>query len=293
MDVIKGFKKGTVTAFTEVFTSYCQDAVRASLDLGGARPFGYDNPMDEIDMLIRKAVDHYHNLCTRGQWNIPKGHKFAALGGSCWNCGSSDHMLSGCTEPSNEAKIKKSREEFFKNRDSNNGGRGRGGGGRGRGRGGSGRSGGAGRGSGSEQYTRKKWGTPKKGDPAVCWFQNVPHVYCGKSHSGKPCSWNSTHSTQYHNAAMTTDNWSVQKLAAMSPNHPLALATRQNPPGNNNTNQPTKPPPASQAPASSEDTALATVRHTKTVLSSLERTVKGDEARGVLEEALKALESGE
>ena len=288
-DVIYGLEKGSVTAFTEIFSDMRKDYTKSSLIAGPTASMGRDRVLMEISRILRLAMDLYNNLSTTSQWNIPKGHpKFNNLtgGNTCWNCGA-DHMITDCPKPRNEDVIKKNREEFFKSRNGGNSGRGGRGGGRG-GRGGPGRGGGGGRGDGN--YSREKWGAPGKGDKQIRWVSNVAHVYCGKSHQGTPCGWNSTHSTKFHEPATTTQNWSLKSLALLSPNHPLVLASKSKtgPPATNND----QPPPAPTDSSGTEGSAINTLKHAKTVLSQLERSAKSDEARGIIESTMEALGLG-
>ena len=118
----------------------------------------------------------------------------------------------------------------------------------------------------------------------IHWIQSVPHAYCGKSHAGKPCGWNPTHTTNFHNVAVGTENFDVKMLAKMSPNHPLVQATGTNTPAG-----PKNPPSADTEESGDTSGSYNTLQHGRTVLAQLERSAKSDEARGIIDSVREAL----
>ena len=236
-DVLTAFTKCSVPKFVSVFSMMLQESTRAGIMPGGPRVWGHKSIMAEVYHVVALGVEHYGNINTVHEWNVPKGKGAHAAIGSpadnkCWNCGKPNCKPSTCPEPKDEARINKNRQEYFdkKNQRSTTGRGGSGrGGGRSGGRGGNGGRGRGGRGS-SEQYSREKWGTPS-GANAVVWHDGVPHAYCAtcrKNDVGNKNGWNTTHPTKFHAAAQKEGFSVLGTLAAASPDHPLVAAVRSN-----------------------------------------------------------------
>jgi uncharacterized membrane protein YgcG len=239
-DVLSAFVKCSVPKFVTVFSLMQQECTRAGIMPGGPRIWGHQTIMDEVTYVVALAVEHFGNINTVHEWNVPKGKgAHAAIGSpvdqTCWNCGKPNCKPSTCPEPKDEARIAKNRKEYFEKKQQRSGGSttGRGGSGRGGGRSG-GRGGNGGRGRGgrgsNEQYSREKWGAPS-GANAVVWHDGVPHSYCAacrKGDIGNRNGWNTTHSTKFHAAAQKEGFSVLGTLAAASPDHPLVAAVRSN-----------------------------------------------------------------
>jgi hypothetical protein len=259
IDVLRGLQRVTVVEFKDVFHSYHQEAMKSALEVSGSRPWGHNSTLEEVIYLMSLALDYYINLNVSGRWTIPKGHKFAA---ACWNCDDEHCNVRICTKPKDEKKIAANRKKFLdaKNRrqqDDTPKGTGK---------------------PGDGNYSRNKWGAPKVGEPTVRWFQGQPQAYCSRKCDGKLCGWNNNHTTKFHAVATRSANWTVGDLAKLSPKHPLvnALGTGGSLPS---------PPPqtANALPPDQSPHMLAQVR---TLANQFDKSVKGDEARTILESFL-------
>jgi len=139
-------------------------------------------PMEQIDGILRKAVDMYDKLCLGGLWNATTKGGPRALNSiveavdSCWNCNAKGHKSKECTKPKNKALFEKN-YKAFKEAKRNNGRNG--------GQNGGNESGGA----NTTDYNRKKWD-----DNHMTMVEGKLYVNC------KQCGLNTTHSTKLHKA---------------------------------------------------------------------------------------------
>ena len=206
VDILTGLTRCSVPEFTKLFDFVLQGARADALDLGINS--GGDTLAD-IKIILAKAVDAYHALCTAGKWHVNhhKSSRVSLL--VCWNCGAEGHRCETCTEPTNDANINAAKKKWQA----------------------SGRSSGGGSGSGNggkfgQQKTRQKWSRPEQNGVGVKWFSGVPKAYCGKKDAGgAQCGWNCDHSTNFHGKKM--EDPSNFNLADWSPNHQLVLAQRR------------------------------------------------------------------
>ena len=200
IDVLTGLTKCSCKPFRDTFTSYLQDAIKKSLEVSAGGINSTEDVYDSIYDILHKAVEFYHSLNTADKWAVVQGPKFSAVIGVCWNCGKEGHGVKTCPEPRNEERIQKARQEFYRKkneqreqeqRDCSEGG--------------------------SGNYTRNKWGAPDDGAPQIRMFGGEWCAWCGEiDRNGNRCGWNSTHSTKFHDHAMSDDNWSVKKLEISS-----------------------------------------------------------------------------
>ena len=164
------------------------------------------NTLEQIKIILAKAVDAYHALCTAGKWHV-NHHKSSRVSLIiCWNCGAEGHRCEACTEPVNKDAIAAAKKKWQASSRFNGGG--------------------AGGGKPGGQNSRQKWSRPEQGGQGVKWFSGVPKAYCGKKDgNGSTCGWNCDHSTKFHGKKM--ENPSSFNLADWSPNHQLVLAQRR------------------------------------------------------------------
>ena len=214
-----GLMRCSVPEFTKLFDFLLQGARANALDIDGMS--SQDDTLAQVKIILSKAVDAYHALCTAGKWHVNhhKSSRVSLL--VCWNCGADGHRCETCTEPKNEANIQAAKKKWQASGRSSGGG-----------------SGGGSDGKFGQQKTRQKWSRPEQNGVGVKWFSGTPKAYCGKKDAGgAPCGWNCDHSTNFHGKKM--EDPSNFNLADWSPNHQLVLAQRKaggagkpNPPAN-------------------------------------------------------------
>ena len=265
IDVLRGLQRVSVVEFRDVFHSYHQEAMKSSLEVSGSRPWGHSTTLEEVVYLMSIALDYYINLNVSGRWSIPKGHKYAA---ACWNCDAEDCNVRICKKPKDERKIAANRKKFLddKNRRNEDGKR----------------QGTHGKGGGNN-YSRDKWGAPKEGEPSIRWAQGQPYAFCNRKCNGKPCGWNTNHTTKFHTAAKRDTTWTVNDLAKLSPSHPLVNALASVASGELPD---TSSPPTKKSGTDGSPKILAQVR---SLAGEFEKSVQGDEARSVLESFLNIM----
>jgi hypothetical protein len=157
-------------------------------------------PMEQIEGILRKAVDMYDKLCLGGLWNATTKGGPRALNSIveavdiCWNCNGKGHRSKECTKPKNKALFEKN-FKAFKEAKRNNG------------RNGGQNGGNEGGGANTGDYNRKKWD-----DNHMTMVEGKLYVNC------KQCGLNTTHSTKLHKAFAAKG--SAWRLKA---DHPYAI----------------------------------------------------------------------
>ena len=71
------------------------------------------------------------------------------------------------------------------------------------------------------KYERDKWAPPQPGESGIRTIDGKVHAYCRKKHDGKPCGWNTTHSTSFHAGWSVDPNFKLEKYC---PTHEFVLS---------------------------------------------------------------------
>ena len=141
VDILTGLTCCSVPEFTKLFDFLLQGARSNALDIYGM--ISQDDTLAQVKIILSKAVDAYHALCTAGEWHVNhhKSSRVSLL--VCCNCGADGHRCKTCTEPKNEANIQAAKKKWQASGRSSGGG-----------------SGGGSGGKFGQQKTRQKWGSP-------------------------------------------------------------------------------------------------------------------------------------
>jgi hypothetical protein len=208
LDILNGLTLCSVDEFKTLFEHKLQQSKASSLE--GNKHFSQAELLAEIRILLSTAAQYYGSLNMSDKWNLPRNQRVNVFGTpnelQCWNCGKKGHGLNDCTEPRNDKRIAENREKWeasggkSKSRKSKKKGA-----------------------RGHNNYEREKWAPPKTGESGVRHIDGNPHAYCGKTHNGLVCGWNTSHSTGYHKKWV--DKGSSFNLAHECPTHELVLKT--------------------------------------------------------------------
>ena len=208
LDILHGLTLCSVDEFKTLFEHQLQQMKAVSLE--GNRHLSQVQLLSEVRILLSTAAQYYGSLNMSDKWNLPRNqHRVNVFGTpselQCWNCGKKGHGLSDCTEPRNEKRIAENREKWEAS------------GGKSKSRKGKNKS----SGGGGKTYKREKWAPPKSGESGVRHIDGTPHAYCGKTHNGIACGWNTSHSTGYHKKWV--EKGTAFNLAQECPTHELVL----------------------------------------------------------------------
>ena len=68
VDILTGITRCSVPEFTKLFNFLLQDARENALDIDGIS--SQDDTLAQVKIILSKAVDAYHALCTAGKWHV-------------------------------------------------------------------------------------------------------------------------------------------------------------------------------------------------------------------------------
>ena len=112
-------------------------------------------------------------------------------------------------------------------------------------------------------------------------------AWCGEiDRNGNRCGWNSTHSTKFHDHAMSDDNWSVKKLEIVCPKHPLVEMVKHEESEDSSAKETTS---GADEGGGSAGAAGINAAQAKAMLIQLERAAQSDEAHSVIESVMTLL----
>ena len=209
LDILHGLTLCSVQEFKTLFEHKLQQTKSASLE--GNKHLSQSEILSEVRVLLSTASQYYGSLNMSDKWNLPRNQQQVNVFGTpneitCWNCGKKGHGLNDCSEPRNDKRIAENREKWEASS------------GKSKSRKGKNKSAG-----GGNNYEREKWAPPKSGESGVRHIDGTPHTYCGKTHNGIACSWNTSHSTSYHRKWVSQGQ--AFNLAHECPTHELVLKT--------------------------------------------------------------------
>ena len=245
MDVLQGLGICSNTKFRDMFKHLKQTAELNNLTvlLPSVPPDA--GPMEQIEAVLEKAVDHYDLLCTAGLWNK------TSRGGSalqsivdavniCWNCGEKGHTARQCKKPKDPETFNKNRKAWLNNKNS-----------------GSNNNGQGGKKEVTPEYQRKRW------ENNSCTMVNgVLYINC------KKCGFNTSHSSKFHNDfaknpssyKMAGTHFYVKECAAIGQSYGGVMKTITSPAG---VHTPPPPPPPTQPPPTVNSGSMVSIDRNK------------------------------
>ena len=68
VDILTGLTRCSVPEFNKLFDFLLQGARTSVLDIDGMS--SHDDTLEQVKIILSKAVDAYHALCTAGKWHV-------------------------------------------------------------------------------------------------------------------------------------------------------------------------------------------------------------------------------